>query len=388
MRVDLLSREYPPHVYGGAGVHVHQLESQLRKLVDLRVQCFDGPRPDATGHRAPVELAGANGALQAMGVDLAMAAAADGADLVHSHTWYTNFAGHLAKLLYGIPHVVTAHSLEPLRPWKAEQLGGGYALSSFCERTAVLGADRVIAVSGAMRDDVLRCYPELDPGRVVVIHNGIDTGEFAPVADTAELTRLGIRTDRPTVACVARLTRQKGLLQLLHAAPHLASGTQLVMCVSAPDTPEIAEEFAALAREARERGADLVHVQEPLSRSAVRQLLSRADVFACPSVYEPMGIVNLEAMACETPVVATAVGGIPEVVADGETGLLVPLGNEDEVFAEDFALRINELLADPERARRMGRAGRRRAAEHFSWAAVAAQVHEVYVSVKGRSSVR
>ncbi|WBP91456.1 glycogen synthase [Kitasatospora cathayae] len=395
MRVDLLTREYPPHVYGGAGVHAQQLARQLAELVDLRVQCFDGPRPSShvTGHQAPAGLAGANGALQALGTDLAMAAAAAGADVVHSHTWYTNLAGHLAKLLYGVPHVVTTHSLEPLRPWKAEQLGGGYALSSFCERTALLGADRVIAVSGAMRDDVLRCYPELDPDRVVVIHNGIDTEEFAPDPGTAELRRLGVRTDRPTVACVARLTRQKGLTHLLRAAPHLASGTQLVLCVSAPDTPEIAAEFAAAVRGARALGADVVHVEEPLTRAAVRQLLSFADVFACPSVYEPLGIVNLEAMACETPVVATAVGGIPEVVADGETGLLVPLGGDGEpdapeIFAKEFALRINALLAEPDRARRMGRAGRRRAAEHFSWTAIAGQVHDVYRSVGERAEVR
>lgn len=395
MRVDLLTREYPPHVYGGAGVHVQQLARQLGQVVDLRIQCFDGPRPapHVTGHRSPADLAGADSTLQAVGTGLAMAAAAAGADVVHSHTWYTNLAGHLAKLLYGIPHVVTAHSLEPLRPWKAEQLGGGYALSSFCERTALLGADRVIAVSGAMHDDVLRCHPELDPDRVVVIHNGIDTEEFAPDPGTAELRRLGVRTDRPTVACVARLTRQKGLTHLLRAAPHLAPGTQLVLCASAPDTPGIAEEFAAAVREARGLGADVVHVAEPLTRSAVRQLLSFADVFACPSVYEPLGIVNLEAMACETPVVATAVGGIPEVVTDGETGLLVPLGGDGEpaapeLFAREFALRINGLLAEPDLARRMGRAGRRRAAEHFSWTAVAGQVHDVYRSVRGRSEAR
>lgn len=392
MRAALLSREYPPHVYGGAGVHVDQLSRELRRLVDLRIHCFGEPRPEpyVTAHRTPTELAGANPALHTMGIAPAMAAAAAGADVVHSHTWYANFAGHLAKLLHGTPHVLTAHSLEPLRPWKAEQLSGGYQLSLFCERTAVLGADRLIAVSHAMRDDLLRCYPELDPGRVAVIHNGIDTEAFAPGPGTAELTPLGIRTDRPTVACVARLTRQKGLLHLLRAAPQLTPGTQLVMCVSAPDTVEIADEFTALAREARDQGVDLVHVHEPLSRDALRQLLTHADVFACPSVYEPMGIVNLEAMACGTPVVATAVGGIPEVVADGETGLLVPVdaapggGGEPadaDAFAKDFAARVNELLADPERARRMGRAGRRRAAEHFSWASIAAQVHDIYRAV-------
>ncbi|MEU9125467.1 glycogen synthase [Streptomyces sp. NPDC048506] len=392
MRIALLSREYPPDVYGGAGVHVDQLSRELRRLVDLRVHCFGEPRPEpyVTAHRPPGGLTGANPALRALAIAPAMAAAAAGADVLHSHTWYANLAGHLGKLLHGTPHVLTAHSLEPLRPWKAEQLAGGYQLSLFCERTAVLGADRLIAVSHAMRDDLLRCYPELDPDRVAVIHNGIDTEGFAPDPGTAELTPLGIRTDRPTVACVARLTRQKGLLHLLRAAPHLAHGTQLVMCVSAPDTAEIASEFSALAEDVRDQGVDLVHVQEPLSRGALRQLLSYADVFACPSVYEPLGIVNLEAMACGTPVVATAVGGIPEVVADGETGLLVPIevapgsGGEPaeaDSFAKDFASRVNELLTDPERARRMGRAGRRRATEHFSWSSITAQVHQIYRSV-------
>ncbi|MGF1425300.1 glycogen synthase [Kitasatospora sp. LaBMicrA B282] len=394
MRVDLLTREYPPHVYGGAGVHVAELARELRRLLDLRVHCFGEPRPGpaVTAHPVPAGLDGANPALQAVGTAAAMAAGCAGADVVHSHTWYANIAGHLAKLLHGTPHVVTAHSLEPLRPWKAEQLGGGYALSSFCERTALAAADRVIAVSGAMRADLLRCYPELDPGRVEVIHNGIDTAEFRPVAERDALAPLGVRVDRPTVACVARLTRQKGLRHLLRAAPQLAAGTQLVMCVSAPDTPEIAAEFEALAREAAGTGADLVHVSEPLDRRALRQLLSLARVFVCPSVYEPMGIVNLEAMACETPVVATAVGGIPEVVADGETGLLVPVGArpggdgepaDPEAFAKDLAAHVNELLADPRRAHRMGRAGRRRAVERFSWAAAAARTDRVYRALAG-----
>ncbi|MFJ9821466.1 glycogen synthase [Streptomyces sp. NPDC101151] len=383
MRVDLLSREYPPHVYGGAGVHVDHLTRQLRRLVDLRVHCFGEPRQEAnvTGLRTPAELADANAALQTMGIAPAMAAATAGADVVHSHTWYANIAGHLAKLYHGIPHVVTAHSLEPLRPWKAEQLGGGYALSSWAERTAIEAADVVIAVSGAMRQDLLRCWPGLDPHRVVVIHNGIDTDEFTPATDTSRLAPLGVRTDRPVVACVARLTRQKGLLRLLRAAPHLTPGTQLVMCVSAPDTPELAEEFTALAREVTGRGADVVLVREPLSHDALRQLLSRADAFVCPSVYEPMGIVNLEAMACGTPVVATAVGGIPEVVADGETGLLVPPVTDEEAFAKGLAVHVNGLLADPERAHRMGRAGRRRAEDRFSWTTVAQRVHAVYQSL-------
>ncbi|MFG1943214.1 glycogen synthase [Nonomuraea sp. NPDC048826] len=388
MRVDLLSREYPPEVYGGAGVHMEYLSRELRELADVRVRCFGAVRdePGVSAYRTPGELAGANAALQVLGVDLEMAAACEGADLVHSHTWYANFAGHVAKLLHGVPHVVTTHSLEPLRPWKAEQLGGGYAISSWAERTALEAADAVVAVSEGMRRDVLAAYPGLDPARVSVIHNGIDTAEYAPVESHQILKKYGIDRDRPYVIFVGRITRQKGLVHLLHAARSFAPDAQLVLCAGAPDTPEIAEEVAGLVRGLDRKG--VVWISEMLPKTEVIQLLTHASVFVCPSVYEPMGIVNLEAMACETAVVATATGGIPEVVADGETGLLVPVEqgpdgtpHDPERFAADFAARVNALLEDPARARAMGVAGRARAVEHFSWPAIARRTMELYASL-------
>ncbi|WP_248963408.1 glycogen synthase [Sphaerisporangium perillae] len=391
MRVDLLSREYPPEVYGGAGVHVEYLARELRRLVDVRVRCF-GARRDERGvdaYRVPGGLETANPALQVLGVDLEMASACEGADLVHSHTWYANFAGHVAKLLYGVPHVVTTHSLEPLRPWKAEQLGGGYTLSGFAERTALLGADAVIAVSEGMRRDVLACYPEITPERVTVIHNGIDTEEYAPDHDSGVLLEHGIAPDRPYVVFVGRITRQKGLAHLLRAARSFPPEAQLVLCAGAPDTPEIAAEITGLVQELRARRAGVVWISEMLPRSQVIQILTHATVFVCPSVYEPMGIVNLEAMACETAVVATATGGIPEVVADGETGLLVPIDQgadgeplDPEGFAAAIAERVGALLSDPPRAAAMGRAGRRRAVEHFSWPAIAARTQDLYNRLK------
>ncbi|MFC4585300.1 glycogen synthase [Sphaerisporangium corydalis] len=390
MRVDLLSREYPPEVYGGAGVHVEYLARELRTLADVRVRCF-GARRDEGGvdaYRVPGGLETANAALQVLGVDLEMASACEGADLVHSHTWYANFAGHVAKLLYGIPHVVTTHSLEPLRPWKAEQLGGGYSLSSFAERTALLGADAVIAVSEGMRRDVLACYPEIPAERVAVVHNGIDTGEYAPDRGTGVLSRHGIDPDRPYVVFVGRITRQKGLVHLLRAARSFAPEAQLVLCAGAPDTPEIAAEVAGLVGELRESRAGVVWISEMLPRSEVIQILTHATVFVCPSVYEPMGIVNLEAMACETAVVATATGGIPEVVADGSTGLLIPIDQgidgepkDPEAFADAIAHRVNTLLADPALAASMGEAGRRRAVGHFSWPAIATRTQSLYTSL-------
>ncbi|GAB3180328.1 glycogen synthase (ADP-glucose) [Micromonospora palomenae] len=392
LRVDLLTREYPPEVYGGAGVHVEYLARELRRLADVRVHCFGAPRtePGVTAYAEPAGLAGANAALRTMGVDLEMAAGCAGTDVVHSHTWYANLAGHTAKLLHGVPHVVTAHSLEPLRPWKAEQLGGGYALSSWCERTAVEAADAIIAVSAGMRRDVLTAYPEVNPDRVRVVYNGIDTAQYAPDTATDVVDRLGIDPSRPSVVYVGRITRQKGLPYLLRAARELPADTQLVLLAGAPDTPEIAAEVEGLVGELRANRSGVIWVAEMLPKHEVIQVLTHATIFVCPSVYEPMGIVNLEAMACETAVVATATGGIPEVVADGETGLLVPIEQagdgsgrplEPERFVADLAARINEVLADPARAAELGRAGRRRAVEHFSWDAVAARTMEVYRSV-------
>ncbi|RKN45470.1 glycogen synthase [Micromonospora endolithica] len=393
LRVDLLTREYPPEVYGGAGVHVEYLARELRRLADVRVHCFGAPRSEAgvTAYAEPAGLTGANAALRTMGVDLEMAAGCAGADVVHSHTWYANFAGHTAKLLHGVPHVVTAHSLEPLRPWKAEQLGGGYALSSWCERTAFEAADAIIAVSAGMRRDVLTAYPGVHPDRVRVVYNGIDTAQYAPDHSTDVLDRLGIDGSRPSVVYVGRVTRQKGLPHLLRAARELPADTQLVLLAGAPDTPEIAAEVEGLVAELRANRSGVIWVAEMLPKPEVIQVLTHATVFVCPSVYEPMGIVNLEAMACETAVVATATGGIPEVVAAGETGLLVPIEQaadgsgtplDPARFEADLAAALNELLADPARTAAFGKAGRRRAVEHFSWDAIAEQTAELYRSLR------
>ncbi len=392
MRVDLFTREYPPEVYGGAGVHVEYLARELRHRADVRVHCFGAPRaePGVTGYADPPPgLVGANAALRTMGVDLEMAAGAAGADVVHSHTWYANLAGHVAKLLYGVPHVVTTHSLEPLRPWKAEQLGGGYALSSWVERTAVEAADAVIAVSAGMRHDVLAAYPAVRPDRVHVVHNGIDTEQYAPDRGTDVVERIGMDPDRPSVTFVGRVTRQKGLPYLLRAARSLPPGAQLVLLAGAPDTPEIAAEVEELAAELHRTRGGVLWIRQMLPRREVVQILTHSTLFVCPSVYEPMGIVNLEAMACETAVVATATGGIPEVVAHGETGLLVPIDQasdgtgtplDPDRFVHDLAAAVAELLADPARAAELGRAGRRRALAEFSWSAIADRVMQVYRS--------
>ncbi len=392
LRVDLLTREYPPEAYGGAGVHVEYLAREVRELADVRVRCFGAPRdePGVQAYGVPDGLAAANPALQVMGIDLEMAADCADADIVHSHTWYANLAGHVAGLLHDVPHVMTTHSLEPLRPWKVEQLGGGYALSSWCERSAVLGADAIVAVSAGMRDDVLRSYPEVDPDRVSVIYNGIDTEQYAPDEGTDVLERYSIDPARPSVVFVGRITRQKGLPYLLRAARTFAPDAQLVLCAGAPDTPEIAAEVEGLVATLRSERDGVVWISEMLPKPDVVQILSHATVFACPSVYEPMGIVNLEAMACQAAVVATATGGIPEVVHDGVTGMLVPIDQaadgtgtptDPDRFVAEFAERVNALLADPGLAEQMGRAGRQRANEQFSWAEIARRTVGLYRSL-------
>ncbi|WP_285599712.1 glycogen synthase [Kineosporia sp. NBRC 101731] len=392
MRVDVLSREYPPDVYGGAGVHVQNLVEVLRRQIDVEVRTFGEPRDErsVTAYPEPATLAAANPALRTFGVDLAIAADCAGADLVHSHTWYANLAGHLASLLHGVPHVLTAHSLEPLRPWKAEQLGGGYALSSWAEKTAYEAAAAVIAVSAGMRDDILRSYPSVDPDKVRVVHNGIDLSGWKRIEDEATVRSLGIDPARPSVVFVGRITRQKGLPYLLRAAALLPPEIQLVLCAGAPDTPEIMAEVSSLVEELGKTRDGVVWIQRMLPRDELCTVLSAATAFVCPSVYEPLGIVNLEAMACEAAVVGTATGGIPEVVQDGVTGLLVPIEQVDdgtgtpldpEKFVADLAAALTEVCADPERARAWGRAGRQRAESHFSWDAISESTIEVYRSV-------
>ncbi|MFG3281868.1 glycogen synthase [Streptomyces sp. NPDC048111] len=389
MRVDLLTREYPPEVYGGAGVHVTELARGLRRLAEVRVRCMGPPRtePGVEAYEPPARLAAADAALGFLGADAAMAADCAGADVVHSHTWYANLAGNLAATLHGVPHVMTLHSLEPLRPWKAEQLGGGYALSSWMERTAATSAAALVAVSAAMRDDVLKVYPDVDPGRVHVIHNGIDPGAYRPDPRRDALERFGIDPDLPIVLFVGRVTRQKGLPHLLRAAFGLRPDAQLVLCCGQPDTPEIAAEVAGLVEELRAARAGVFRIDKMLDQDSVRQLLTHATVFVCPSVYEPMGIVNLEAMACGTPVVASAVGGIPEVVDDGVTGALVAFEAVPDAtgepadpagFAAGLADAVNALVEDRDRAAALGAAGRARAVEHFSWETVAARTLTVY----------
>ena len=385
MRVAMMTREYPPEVYGGAGVHVTELVSQLRRLCAVDVHCMGNDRPGAVAHQPDPRLDAANAALSTLSADLVMANAASAATVVHSHTWYTGLAGHLAKLLYGVPHVLTAHSLEPLRPWKAEQLGGGYQVSSWVENTALSAADAVIAVSSGMRDDILRVYPTLDPNVVHVIRNGIDTEVWhpsGPVRTGSVLSELGVDLNRPIVAFVGRITRQKGVAHLVAAAHHFSPDVQFVLCAGAPDTPEIAEEVrSAVAKLARSR-TGVFWVRDMLPIGKLREILSAATVFVCPSIYEPLGIVNLEAMACATAVVASDVGGIPEVVADGVTGSLV---HYDADFPDAYEARlgeaVNALVADPARAAQYGQAGRQRCIEEFSWAHIAEETLDIYRKV-------
>ena len=387
--VSILTREYPPEVYGGAGTHVEYLVRELRKLLDVTVHCWGAPRdePNVESYKAWDALAEPKpeaAALQAMSIDLAMAAKAEGSDLAHSHTWYANLGGHMAKLMWSIPHVMTIHSLEPLRPWKKEQLGGGYALSLFCERTAIEAADAVIAVSKGVRKDVLETYPTVDPSRVHVIHNGIDATIYHRAEAPEVLARYGVDHRRPYAFFNGRITRQKGLPLLLAAALKLAPRHQLVIAASSPDTPEIAAEVNELAARVRAEGRHLVWIDHYISRDDLIALHSSATVFVCPSVYEPFGLVILEAMACDTAVVASKVGGIPEIVVEGETGFLIDYdaGRHDE-FAAALAQKIGELLDDPSRARAMGEAGRKRVLAHFGWPAIARTTADLYATLIG-----
>ena len=383
MRASILTREFPPDVYGGAGVHVDFLVRELRRLVDVDVQCMGEPRKGATAHTEKEDrLAGANAALQVLSTDLAMTAAVAEADVVHSHTWYANMAGHWAKLLYDIPHVVTAHSLEPQRPWKAEQLGGGYRISSWAERTAYEAADAVVAVSNGMRADILSSYPALDEAKLHVVYNGIDTEFYRPDPDTSVLEEIGVDLDRPYVAFVGRITRQKGVPHLLRAGLAFDRDLQIVLLAGAADTPELKAETDGLIAELRAERDGVFVVSEMLPREQVRQVLTGALAFLCPSVYEPLGIVNLEAMACETAVVASSVGGIPEVVVDGETGIIVAYDADDPAgFERGIAAGVNRLAADPALATRFGQAGRARAVGSFAWDAIAQQTVDLYKSL-------
>ena len=388
MRIDLITKEYPPFIYGGAGVHVAELVRVLRKHTEVQVRCFGEVRDETDTHSYshPEAFNATNGALQTMATDLTMVNDIAGADLVHSHTWYANFAGQVASSLHGIPHLITAHSLEPLRPWKEEQLGGGYRLSSWIERTAYEGATGIIAVSAGMRADILRAYPQIDPAKVSVVHNGIDLEAFQ-AANNPDLVRAhGIDPDQRSVVFVGRITQQKGLPYLLKAARELPSDVQLVLCAGAPDTPQILQDVSDLVAELRKIRSNVVWVEQHLSRVELIAILSAATVFACPSIYEPLGIVNLEAMACGTPVVATATGGIPEVVAHGKTGLLVDIEQvqdgsgkplDEKKFVADFAAALNEMLESPNIAE-FGLAARKRVEDHFSWDSIAEQTLSVY----------
>ncbi len=388
----MVTREYPPEVYGGAGVHVAELVRSLRADIEVRVRCFGKPReePGVQSYLVPAELVGANPSIATIGVDLQMARDVVGADLVHSHTWYANGAGHLARLLHGIPHVVTAHSLEPLRPWKAEQLGGGYRVSSWLERTAFTDADAIIAVSHGMRADILHSYPQLDAAKVHVVHNGIDLERWHPVEDDDLLRSLGIDPNRPSVVFVGRITRQKGLPYLLRAAALLPGDVQLVLCAGAPDTAEILDEVRAGVLELQQHRTGVVWIERLLSQRELSTVLTAATTFVCPSIYEPLGIVNLEAMACGAPVVGTATGGIPEVVDDGVTGRLVPIRQlhdgtgtpvDPDAFVRELAAAITEVVRDPARARAMGQAGRARAEREFGWGMIGQKTQEIYRSL-------
>jgi len=386
----VISREYPPHIYGGAGVHVAELVRVLRSSVQVMVRTFGDQtsESDTFSYSLPADFESANPALQTLAVDLAMIPDIAGADLVHSHTWYANFAGHVASKLHGIPHIVTAHSLEPLRPWKLEQLGGGYRVSSWIEQSAYEGASRIIAVSEGMRQDILRCYQELDPGKIVSVHNGIDLSAFQSTSDPDIVRSLGVDPDKRSVLFVGRITKQKGLTYLLKAAAELPDDCQLILAAGAPDTPEMLAETTALVEKLKVKRQGVIWLNQQLSRQQLVALLSSATVFACPSIYEPLGIVNLEAMACGLPVVATATGGIPEVVSHNETGLLIPIEQvsdgsglplDEARFVSDFATGLNQLLSSPD-LEKFAAAGRSRVEQNFSWEKIAAETMAVYNS--------
>jgi starch synthase len=416
MRVGLMTREYPPYVYGGAGVHVEYLSRELAKKIDVEVHAWgdvpdhDGLKELETPHEAHLDVHFENpwplishgtqakfkGALEALSLNLLQQLHLEKLDVIHTHTWYVSMAGFLAKKLYNIPFVLTTHSLEPLRAWKAEQLGTGYALSSWMERTAILDADAIVAVSNGTKADILKAYPDVDPARIHVIYNGIDLNQYQWTPDTTALHNFGVDETKPYVLFVGRITRQKGVTHLVEAIQHLPAGTQVVLCAGAPDTPEIAAEIQEKVATARAAGGNIVWIENMVSKQDAIQLYSHCAVFCCPSVYEPFGIINLEAMACRAPVVASATGGILEVVVEGETGHLVPFAvdpvttfpSDPAQFSRDLAARISEVLADPAKAKRMGEAGRKRVEEHFSWTAIADQTIELYeklIAARGSS---
>jgi starch synthase len=402
LRVGLFTREYPPHVYGGAGVHVEYLSRELARKIEVEVRCWGQQQSDdgqlqVRGQEPWSEISQGTegkfkGALEAFSLNLTQIKALQGIDIAHTHTWYVSMAGFLAKKLYNIPFVLTTHSLEPLRAWKAEQLGTGYAMSSWMEKTAMLDADAIVAVSSGTKDDILRAYP-VDPDRVHIIYNGIDLNQYQKTSETSALVAHGVDLSVPYVLFVGRITRQKGVTHLVDAIRFLPPNTQVVLCAGAPDTPEIAAELQNKVAEAREFNPRVLWIDKMLAKQEAIQLYSHATVFCCPSVYEPFGIINLEAMACKAAVVASATGGIKEVVVDGETGYLVPF-DQDPVtsfptdpdrFARDLAARLSELLADPEKCKRFGEAGRKRAEHKFSWTSIADQTIDLYQSLIDKS---
>ncbi|MGA2218551.1 MAG: glycogen synthase [Terracidiphilus sp.] len=399
MRVGLFTREYPPEVYGGAGVHVDYLSRELAKEIEVEVHCWGRQH----SNQANLHVRGAEpwseitqgtegkfkGALEALSLNLTQIKALQGIDIVHTHTWYVSMAGYLAKKLYGVPFVLTTHSLEPLRAWKAEQLGSGYAMSSWMELTAIMDADAIVAVSQGTKEDILRAYPQVNPQRIQVIYNGIDLAEYQQTRNTQALIDYGVDPAVPYVLFVGRITRQKGVTHLVDAIRYLPPDTQVVLCAGAPDTPEIAAELRQKVEDARQHHPRIVWIEKMVTKPEAIQLYSNARVFCCPSVYEPFGIINLEAMACRAPVVASATGGIKEVVVDGETGYLVPFDQDPqtsfptnpEKFARDLASGIQQLLDDQEKCRRFGDAGRRRVESIFSWTAIARQTIQLYESL-------